>query len=105
MKNRIQSSSMFVLGALSAIALLISCGGGSDSSPVSQAEAAAPTDQLICNLHYTYITTGGTFECLQASDTASVKNLTLIEIYQAGWYAISVGGDANNRSTMIFRKD
>ena len=105
MKNKVQSSSMFILGAVSAIAFLISCSSDNSSPTVNQAVAAAPTDQLICNLHYSYITTGGAFECLQASDTTSVKNLTLTEIYQAGWYAISVGGDGNNRSTMIFRKD
>ena len=60
------------------------------------------TDQLICNLHYTYINTGGAFECFQATDPSATKSLTLTEIIQAGWVAKSIGGDGSSRSTMIF---
>jgi hypothetical protein len=100
MKSTLVSIPSMIIGMIAGMLLLISCGGS-----VNHASAAAPVDQLICVVIGTWPIDASAYPCTQASNPGTPRTLTIAQVLQEGWTAVSAGGgDYTNRLIMIFYK-
>jgi hypothetical protein len=103
MKSKLVNIPSVIIGFVVGVLFLISCGGR--NSQVNVASAATPVDQLICPVFGTWILDGTAFPCIQASNPSGPRSLTMPQILQEGWTAISAGGgDGSNRIVLVFHK-
>ncbi|MEL7449188.1 MAG: hypothetical protein AAFN78_08260 [Pseudomonadota bacterium] len=71
---------------------------------LASANAATPSDQLICAIQpaVIHLQTQDLMKCVRASTPNGQQNLSLSEIFQDGWVLISAGGDST--VSYIFHK-
>ena len=67
------------------------------------AVSAKPADQLFCSLHFSMLTDGSAFPCIQASSPGTPRSLSMPQLLAEGWISVASGG-GDPRIIMTFRK-